>query len=151
MTGWGQLILPLVGLVLRSGSGKRVAGHLVAWLVVVILVAVAFAHLVASLQLALAAVLPSALAMLLTALVLLVGAGVVIATLELQRRHRSGAGVANQIETLGRASAELVRAHPWMLVGLAVALGALAGLGRSEPDNARRASERSGSTDGAVA
>jgi hypothetical protein len=151
MTGWGQLILPLAGLVLRSGSGRRIGGHLVAWLVVTILVAVAFAHLIASLQLALAAVLPPALAMLLTALVLLVGAGAVITVIELQRRRRSTSGGTNQIEALQRISVELVRAHPWALVGLAAALGAFTGLGQSGSGTAGQAAERRRSSDEAVA
>lgn len=133
MSGGGRLLLSLASLVLQTGVRRRMGRRLALWLVVGILVAVAFGHLIASLQLALAAALPLPLATLLTALVLTAAAGALVLVLHLQQRRQAAAGTAQQIEALQRAAAELVRTHPWTLVGLAVALGVVTGQGQSPP------------------
>jgi hypothetical protein len=146
MTG-SQLIGALAGLLLRTAGGRYLVRRLVVWAGVSILVTVAFGHLVASLQLALATVASPPLAMLLTASVLLAGAGMLVLGLHLHRRLHVEARATRQIDTLQRASTDLVRAHPWALVGLAMALGALSGLGpapsRPDGDQTARAAARS--------
>lgn len=147
MTG-SQLIGALAGLLLQTADGRHLVRRLAVWAGVSVLVAVAFGHLVASLQLALAMVASPPLALLLTALVLLAGAGLLVLGLHLHRRLRAGVRAAGKIDALQRASTDLVRAHPWALVGLAVALGALSGLGpapsRPDGDETDRAAARAG-------
>lgn len=127
----GRLILSLAGLAVQAGVVRRAGRQLAAWLAVLILVAIAFGYLIASLQLGLAAVLPAPLAMLVTALILLGLAGTLVLVLHLRSRRRAAIRTASQVEALQRTSSDLVRAHPWALIAIAAALGALSGLGQT--------------------
>jgi hypothetical protein len=127
----GALVAPLMSAVRRSGVVRELIAGLVAYLIAGVLFATAFGFLVATLYLALRKAVEPPLATLLTALCLVVVAGLVLLAMRLRRpRRRAPAGPVGA-EALLLSMTEQVRRDPWASIVVAAVLGALAEVGRS--------------------
>lgn len=115
---------PLLRAILGSGAVRDLSAHLVGYVVALVLLAIAFGFLVATLYLALAEVVEPALAALLTSLVLGLLAGLVLLSLRLRRRRRVTTETIG-VEGLLLSAADQVRRDPWSSLVSAAILGAL--------------------------
>jgi hypothetical protein len=103
---------------------RDLSAHLVGYVVALVLLAIAFGFLVATLYLALAEVVEPALAALLTSLVLGLLAGLVLLSLRLRRRRRVTTETIG-VEGLLLSATDQVRRDPWSSLVSAAILGAL--------------------------
>lgn len=115
--------------ILGSRAVRDFSARLVAYLVVLVLLAVAFGFLVATLYLALAEVIEPPLAALSTSALLGLVAGSILLALRLRRRRR-GAREALGAEAVLLAATDQVRRDPWSTLATAAILGALAEITR---------------------
>jgi drug/metabolite transporter (DMT)-like permease len=119
---------PLVRGMLQSPAARDLRALLVGYAVALVLLAIAFGFLVATLYLALAEVVEPPLAALLTSLLLSLIAGLILLALRMRRR-RVPAGTIG-VEGLLLSATDQVRRDPWSSLLVAAALGALAELTR---------------------
>jgi drug/metabolite transporter (DMT)-like permease len=123
----GGLGAPALRALLRSRAVNDLRAQLVGYVVALLLLAVAFGFLVATLYLALAKVVEPALAALLTSLVLALSAGIVLLILRLRlRRRRRVATDTIGVEGLLLSATDQVRRDPWASLVVAAVLGVLA-------------------------
>jgi drug/metabolite transporter (DMT)-like permease len=115
----------LVSALLRSRAVRDLIGRLVAYLIALMLFAIAFGFLVATLYLALLRTVEPALAALLTSLCLGVVACLVLLVVRLRRPRRPAAGTVG-VDTLLLSLSDQVRRDPWSSIMIAAVLGALA-------------------------
>ncbi len=124
MTDQLRLVAALLQGALRLGAVRRLGQHLLAYVVCLVLLLIAFGFLIATLYLGLAMVMRPPLATLTTAAILIViGVAVVLIVRRRPRRATPGAPLEAEALLVG----ELVRRHPWSAVAIALALGALSG------------------------
>jgi hypothetical protein len=109
---------------------RDLIARLVAYLIVVALLATAFGFLVATLYLALSDVVEAPLAALLTSLALAGMAGLVLLTMRYRRRRKPATGAVGA-DALLLSLTEQVRRKPWVSLGIAAVLGALAEISQS--------------------
>ena len=121
---------PLVSAVLRSRTVRDLIGRLVAYLIALVLFAIAFAFLVATLYLALIETVEPPLAALLTSLVLVIVAGLILLVVRFRRPRRPAAGTVG-VDALLLSVTDQVRRDPWSSIVIAAVLGALAEVTRS--------------------
>ncbi len=124
MTDQVRLVAALLQGALRPGAVRRLGQHLLAYVVCLLLLLIAFGFLIATLYLGLAMVMRPALATLATAAILIV-VGVAVVLIARRRPRRAPPGAPLEAEAL--LVGELVRRHPWSAVAIALALGALSG------------------------
>jgi hypothetical protein len=120
----GALGGPLLRGMLQSPAARDLRALLVGYAVALLLLAIAFGFLVATLYLALAEVVEPPLAALLTSLLLSLIAGLILLTLRMRRR-RAPTGTIG-VEGLLLSATDQVRRDPWSSLLVAAALGALA-------------------------
>lgn len=125
---------------LRAAMGVAMSRHLIArlvgYVIVLVLLATAFGFLVATLYLALAKVVEPSLAALLTALVLGGVAGLILLIVR-YRRPRRRIARAVEADALLLSIGDQVRRDPWLALGVAAVLGALAEIARPSSDRPR--------------
>jgi hypothetical protein len=127
----GALVAPVMSAVRRSGVVRELIAGLVAYLIAGVLFATAFGFLVATLYLALREAVEPPLATLLTALCLVVVAGLVLLAMRLRRpRRRAPAGPVGA-EALLLSMTEQVRREPWLSLAIDAILGALTEISQS--------------------
>jgi hypothetical protein len=126
------LAAPFIQAVMRSGMRELIA-RFVAYLVALLLLAIAFGFLVATLYLALAEVVEAPLAALLTSLVLASAAGLIVLGVRYRRPRKPAAGTL-RADALLLSISEQVRREPWLSLAIAAALGALTEIAQS-PSN----------------
>lgn len=122
----------MVSALLRSGAVRDLIRRLVAYLIALVLFAVAFGFLVATLYLALIETVEPPLAALLTSLALGILAGLILLVARFPRPRRPAAGTAG-MDALLLSLTDQVRRDPWSSVVVAAVLGALAEVTRSPP------------------
>jgi hypothetical protein len=113
---------------LQSPAARDLRALLVGYAVALVLLAIAFGFLVATLYLALAEVVERPLAALLTSLLLSLIAGLILSTLRLRRRRVPTGTIG--VEGLLLSATDQVRRDPWSSLLVAAALGALAEITR---------------------
>jgi len=126
----GALGAPLMSAVLRSRAVRDLIGRVVAYLIALVLLAVAFGFLVATLYLALIETVEPPLAALLTALALGVVAGLILLVARLRRPRRAPAATVG-VDALLLSVTDQVRRDPWSSIVVAAVLGALAEITRT--------------------
>ena len=119
---------PLLRGMLQSPAARDLRALLVGYAVALVLLAIAFGFLVATLYLALAEVVERPLAALLTSLLLSLIAGLILSTLRLRRRRVPTGRIG--VEGLLLSATDQVRRDPWSSLLVAAALGALAEITR---------------------
>jgi type VI protein secretion system component VasK len=119
------LTAPLLGAVMRSPLLRDLLARLVAYALALVLLAVAFGFLVATLYLGLAEVVEPPLAALLTALVLGAVAALLLLRARYRRRRMAPAGTVG-VDALLLSLSDQVRRDPWSTLAIAAVLGALA-------------------------
>ena len=119
---------PLLHGMLQSPAARDLRALLVGYAVALVLLAIAFGFLVATLYLALAEVVERPLAALLTSLLLSLIAGLILSTLRLRRRRVPTGTIG--VEGLLLSATDQVRRDPWSSLLVAAALGALAEITR---------------------
>lgn len=124
--------VPLVSALLRSRAVGDLIGRLVAYLIALVLLAVAFGFLVAALYLALIETVEPPLAALLTSLALGILAGLILLVARFRRPRRAAAGTLG-VDALLLSLTDQVRRDPWSSIVVAAVLGALAEVTRSAP------------------
>ena len=124
MTDQIRLVAALLQGALRLSAVRRLGQHLLAYVVCLLLLLIAFGFLIATLYLGLAMVMRPPLATLATAAILIV-VGVAVVLIARRRPRRAPPGTPLEAEAL--LVGELVRRHPWSAVAIALALGALSG------------------------
>ena len=125
----GALGARLVSAMLRSRAVRDMVERVVAYLIALMLFAVAFGFLVATLYLALIETLEPPLAALLTALALGVVAGLILLVARLRRPRRPAASTVG-VDALLLSVADQARRDPWSSLMVAAVLGALAEITR---------------------
>ena len=115
---------------LRSRAVRDLIGRVVAYLIALVLLAVAFGFLVATLYLALIETVEPPLAALLTALALGVVAGLILLVARLRRPRRAPAATVG-VDALLLSVTDQVRRDPWSSIVVAAVLGALAEITRT--------------------
>jgi hypothetical protein len=120
----------LVSAMLGSRMVRDLVARLAAYGVALVLVAIAFGFLVATLHLALIKVVEPPLAALLTSLVLGLLAGLIVISVRLRRRGRVTRG-ALEVDTLLLSVTDQVRRDPWSAIVIAAVIGALTEITRS--------------------
>jgi hypothetical protein len=120
----------LVSAMLGSRMVRDLVARLAAYGAALVLVAIAFGFLVATLHLALIKVVEPPLAALLTSLVLGLLAGLIVLSVRLRRRGRVTRG-ALEVDTLLLSVTDQVRRDPWSAIVIAAVIGALTEITRS--------------------
>ena len=120
----GGLAAPLLSAMVRSRMMRDLVARLLAYAIAVVLLATAFGFLVATLYLALAEVVETPLAALLTSLALGGVAGLVLLSMRYRRPRKPAAGSVGA-DALLLSMSEQVRRDPWLSLAIAAALGAL--------------------------
>jgi hypothetical protein len=126
----GGLAALLLMSLTRSRSMRDLIARVVAYLIAVMLLAIAFGFLVATLYLALSEIVKAPLAALLTSLALAGMAGLVLLTMRYRRPRKPAAGAVGA-DALLLSMTEQVRREPWVSLGIAAVLGALAEISQS--------------------
>ena len=115
---------PLVRAMLLSGAVRDLVARLAAYGIALVLLAIAFGFLVATLYLVLSEAVEPPLAALLTSLSLGLVAGLVVLSLRLRKPRRVTKGTI-EIEGLLLSVTDQVRRDPWSSIVIAAILGAL--------------------------
>ena len=120
----GGLAAPLLSAMMRSRMMRDLIARLLAYAIALVLLATAFGFLVATLYLALAEVVETPLAALLTSLALGGVAGLVLLSMRYRRPRKPAAGSVGA-DALLLSMSEQVRRDPWLSLAIAAVLGAL--------------------------
>jgi hypothetical protein len=126
----GGLAASLLFSLMRSRSMRDLIARLVAYLIILVLLATAFGFLVATLYLALSEIVKAPLAALLTSLALAGMAGLVLLKMRYRRPRKPAAGALGA-DALLLSFTEQVRREPWVSLGIAAVLGVLAEISQS--------------------